>query len=62
MRLWGCGTNQADWRRRSVPTGELTDVGFWPFDDFGPDGGGFDQGAVDPWRLGNPDIEATGSE
>lgn len=63
MRLWRCGTTQAEGRRRLVPTGELLQMGFWPFDDFGPDTGGFDQGITDPWAdLGDLDIEGTGSE
>jgi hypothetical protein len=63
MRLWRCGTTQAQGRRRLVPSGELLPMGFWPFDDFGPDGGTFDQGSIDPFpELGDLDIEGTGSE
>lgn len=63
MRLWRCGTTQAEGRRRLIPAGELLEMGFWPFDDFGPDGSAFDQGGIDPFPdLGNPDIEGTGSE
>jgi hypothetical protein len=61
MRLWRCGTRQADGRKRLIPAGEMIHVGFWRFDEFDPGGDPFDQGDIDPFDdLGNPDIEVTG--